>query len=129
MRLLQITALSLALGLTVLAVDPPKLTDSMKADIKLMQERVPSPEREGATVAPLKAVAAANRVFSTLPLVGLTKDQVVSLIGEPRETTAPTATTPGKMLYVFDTGPAGRQFMVALDSKGVVTGVTSQHYD
>jgi hypothetical protein len=80
-------------------------------------------------VASAKAITAANRVFSGLPLVGLTREQVILLLGKPSDFFAATTTKPGRMTYTFDSGPAGRQFLLAVDAQGKVTAVSSQHYD
>jgi hypothetical protein len=131
------TVLILLLAFTAFAADPtpapapamPKLSATMKADIETMQERVSSPDRPDYKVATPKAIGAATRVFSGLPLTGMTMEQVVLLLGKPSDYFPATSSAPGRMTYTFDNGPAGRQFVLALDPQGKITGIKAQHYD
>ena len=94
-RALSITAvlvvtLLVAGWIAWIRVAPPKLTGSMRADIQQMRERVDIPGGTGPFYASERAIAAAQHVFSALPLVGMTRQELVAVLGEPSESIAPS---------------------------------------
>jgi hypothetical protein len=102
--------------LTTLAAEPPKLTEAMRADLRLMRERVP----HGTGAYPSgNAIDAAQRVFAALPLVGMTRQDVIGMLGDP--TASPT---PAQMSYRFDGGYGGWEYLLTLDTQNRVTKVT-----
>jgi hypothetical protein len=77
----------------------------------------------------LEAVKAASRVFDTVNLVGLTREEVIARIGDPTTSSDSIYNfpfypgPPGGMVYRFDTGSHGWQFNLDLDEKGKVSKV------
>src|SRR5262249_24060869 len=76
------------------------------------------------------AVKAASRVFSTVDLIGLTREEVVARIGDPSTSSDSIYNFPfrhrpphGGMVYRFDTGSYGWQFNLHIDEKGRVSRV------
>jgi hypothetical protein len=122
--------LVLLLSIATLIAEPPKLTDAVRKDIQLMRERVSLPGGTGAVYATDRATAAARRVFATLPLVGMTRQEVVAVLGEASEFVAASSSSPaGRLLYRFDHGFDGVEFILALDASSRVIKVSSQGYD
>jgi hypothetical protein len=72
-----------------------------------------------------EAIEAASRVFNTVELVGLTPDEVVGRLGDPRAASDSIYNFPfwpppdGAMVYRFDTGAYGWQFNVVIEDDRV----------
>ena len=114
--------------------DSNKAVD-LPSDLKLMWET----QRLGGTPDPThgpnprsstaRAINAASRVFNTVELLGKTRDQVVTLLGDPKSSSDsiynfPFWPTPkGAMVYRFDSGACGWQFNIELDAEGKVSKV------
>ncbi|OWK38497.1 hypothetical protein FRUB_07617 [Fimbriiglobus ruber] len=79
---------------------------------------------------PTEAIPIASRVFNTVQLIGLRRDQIVALVGD-HHSRRPDGKynspfwppDPGDLVYRFDTGSYGWQFNVKLDGAGICTGV------
>jgi hypothetical protein len=111
-------------------IEPPKLTESVRADIRLMQERVDSPGGTGSFYAPERAIAAAQRVFAALPLIGMTRQEVVAVLGEPAESIAPSGSpVRGRLNYRFDGGYGGWEYLLTIDQHSRVTKVIESSLD
>jgi hypothetical protein len=76
---------------------PDTRSDDLAADLKLMWET------EGGASTP-KAIRAAERVFATVELAGLTRAEVIDRLGDPR--------TSSDSRYNFPFYPAGRRALV-----------------
>jgi hypothetical protein len=76
-----------------------------------------------------RAVKAASRVFNTVDLIGLTREEVIARIGDPRTSSDSVynfpfyPADPGAMVYRFDTGSYGWQFNIHFDADGRVKTV------
>jgi hypothetical protein len=106
-------------------------------DVKLMWETSHihgntgsnAPNQQGSSE---RAVKAAGRVFSTLPLVGMTRQQVLETLGDPKTSSDSIYNfpfyppTPGALVYRFDTGSGGWQFDLVLNDHDVVTKVVTR---
>jgi len=72
------------------------------------------------------AIAAADRVFNTVSLLGKTSEEVIQLLGDPRKTSNSQYNFPfyppakGALVYRFDCGTYGWQFDVIFDRHGKV---------
>ncbi len=104
------------------AFDQPPGTKStnLKRDIKTMwaTERLKDSKAFASTDA---AIAAADRVFSSVILVGKTRDEISALLGDPRRSNNSQYNFPfwpapdGAMVYRFDCGSYGWQFNILFD--------------
>jgi hypothetical protein len=107
----------------------------LAADLKLMWQTqplrsTPDPSHgknpKGSTP---EAIDAASRVFKTVKLLGLTREEVVAKIGDPRTSNDSIYNFPfwpvsrGAMVYRFDTGSYGWQFNLYFDAQGKVRKV------
>src|SRR5262249_24618833 len=76
-----------------------------------------------------RAIAAADRVFNTVELIGKTREEAVSLLGDPKSSNNSIYNFPfypaskGSLVYRFDTGMYGWQFNVVLGDDGRVREV------
>jgi hypothetical protein len=76
-----------------------------------------------------RAINAASRVFNTVELSGKTRDEVVSLLGDPKSSSDSIYNFPfwpspkGSLVYRFDSGAYGWQFNVVLGDDGRVQEV------
>ncbi len=76
-----------------------------------------------------RAINAASRVFNTVELVGMTRAEVVNLLGDPKTSSESIYNFPfwpaprGSLVYRFDCGSYGWQFNVVLDEQGKVSKV------
>jgi hypothetical protein len=76
-----------------------------------------------------RAINATSRVFNTVPLVGLTAEEVIAQLGDPRRSSDSVynfpfyPAPPGVMVYRFDTGSWGWQFNLHFDVLGKVQKV------
>jgi hypothetical protein len=85
---------------------------------------------DGQGRSPPEAIPVASRVFNTVNLVGLHRDKIAELVGNPR-TRRPGGvynfpfwpSDRGDLVFRFDTGAYGWQFNVKLDAAGVCTAV------
>ena len=107
----------------------------LKKDSKLMWETQPlrgtpdpshGPNPRASTQ---EAIEAASRVFNTVELVGKTREDVVTLLGDPKSSNDSIYNFPfwpapkGCLVYRFDCGSYGWQFNVVLASDGKVTEI------
>lgn len=75
------------------------------------------------------AIQAAGRVFSQAHLMGLTRSQVIALLGDPRTASNSGYNFPfypapaGALVYRFDTGAGGWQFNVTFGRGGLVSEI------
>ena len=75
------------------------------------------------------AIAAADRVFNTVSLVGKTREEVVALLGDPHTSNNSQYNFPfwpapkGAMVYRFDCGAYGWQFNILFDRHAKVKSV------
>ncbi|MEO6846571.1 MAG: hypothetical protein ABI443_04190 [Chthoniobacterales bacterium] len=108
------------------------LTSATAGDIKQMWETVPMASDPTKKVSSAPAVAAAHRVFMAIPLTGMSREDVISLLGDPVTSSdsnfnVPFYRPPKKgMVYRFDTGTGGWQFDLILDKKNHVTNVITR---
>ncbi|MCP4347820.1 MAG: hypothetical protein GY795_20145 [Desulfobacterales bacterium] len=99
--------------------DPEKKSSDLKADKRLMWETVPLRRNEG-MASSRGAVWAASRVFNSLELIGLSEQEVIKEIGDPKTSSDsiynfPFWQVPGNsIVYRFDTGSYGWQFNLIL---------------
>jgi hypothetical protein len=116
-------------------VDPGEKSSDLPADLKLMWET----RRLGGTLDPThgpnprcstdRAINAASRVFNTVKLVGNTRDQVVTQLGDPKSSSDSIynfpfyGAPPGTLVYRFDSGAYGWQFNVVFGNDGRVREV------
>lgn len=115
------------------AFDQPRDTKSadLKRDIKRMWAtmRLPDSPASASTDA---AIAAAERVFNTVSLVGKTREEVAALLGDPRRSNNSQYNFPfwdapkGAMVYRFDCGQYGWQFNVVFDRHAKLKSVERQ---
>ncbi|MBK1884843.1 hypothetical protein JIN85_20705 [Luteolibacter pohnpeiensis] len=109
----------------------PKLTEAQRADIKLMWETVQMQGGSKRKASSDRAQEAAHRVFSSISLTGLTRVQVISLLGDPEKASDSLYNFPfypapkGELVYRFDTGSYGWQFNISFDQRGRVIKVKS----
>jgi hypothetical protein len=110
-------------------------TADLPSDLKLIWET----QRLGGTPDPShgtnprsstdRAINAASRVFNTVELGGKTRDEVVSLLGDPKSSSDSIYNFPfwpapkGSLVYRFDSGAYGWQFNVVLGDDGRVQEV------
>ncbi|HVS73454.1 MAG TPA: hypothetical protein VHQ47_19680 [Phycisphaerae bacterium] len=114
--------------------DPGAISSDLAADSKLMWETehiggegtgVPIEHRFASTQ---RAVDAASRVFNSIDLIGLSREQVMARLGDPRTSSNsiynfPFYPAPGDdLVYRFDTGAGGWQFNIHFSS-GKVSSV------
>ena len=127
---MRTTAFSFLLCIAALAAEPLKLTDAIRSDIQLMRERVSLPGGSGPVYASARAIAAAHRVFAAVPLVAMSQQEVVALLGEPSETVLPSASSAaGRLVYRFDYGEGGWEYVLTLDTHSRVTKLRKQSYE
>jgi hypothetical protein len=117
------------------SVDPSTYSRDLPRDIKQMWETPPLSGDAGPQAGPHprgstdRAINAASRVFNTAPLVGLTREQVVALLGDPRKSNDSLYNFPfwpapaGAMVYRFDCGAYGWQFNLPIGIDGKVSAV------
>ena len=71
----------------------------------------------------------AKRVFDSVDLIGMTRDQIIALLGDPRTSNDSIynfpfyEAPPGTLVYRFDTGAYGWQFNIHFDETGLATQV------
>ena len=95
-----------------------------------MQKRVSLPGGTGAVYATDQGVVAARRIFAALPFVGMARQEVVAVLGQPSESIAPSGSpAKGRLVYRLDRGFDGVDFILTLDEQSRVTKVTSEGYD
>ena len=107
----------------------------LAADIKLMWQTEPlkgqhDPSHgKGPRASTDAAIQAASRVFNTVNLVGLTREEVVAKLGDPRTSNDSIYNFPfwparwAGLVYRFDTGSHGWQFNVYFGWTGKVRKV------
>jgi hypothetical protein len=96
---------------------PKERSADLNADIKRMWETA-----EG--VSTLESISAARRVFATVDLVGLSRSQIVSIIGDPTSERTNKYYFPfypsdhNDLVYRFDNGLFGCQYNIVFDWHG-----------
>jgi hypothetical protein len=107
----------------------------LTADLKLMWQTeplrgTPDPSHgKNPRASTDAATKAASRVFNTVNLVGLTREEVVAKLGDPKTSSDSIYNFPfhpspkGVMVYRFDTGSYGWQFNLHFDATGKVSKV------
>jgi hypothetical protein len=107
----------------------PKFSNSIRADIKLMWQTVPMSGERGKRASSERAIEAAHRVFTTVPLVGLSRQEIIQLLGDPRKSSDSIYNFPfypaarSQLVYRFDTGSGGWQFNFTFDRRDCVSKV------
>ncbi len=77
-----------------------------------------------------RAIEAAHRVFTAVQFVGLTRQELIQLLGDPQKSSDSIynfpfyPTSKDKLVYRFDTGSGGWQFDFSFDRDDHVTKVT-----
>jgi hypothetical protein len=108
-------------------VSEDKETDTssdVATDVKIMW----SAGRDGASTQ--QAIEAASRVFNTVKLEGMHRDEVAKLIGNPALRPSGIYNHPfwpaekNERIFCFDNGNYGWQFNVGFDEKGICNSVT-----
>ncbi|HEX4609528.1 MAG TPA: hypothetical protein VH092_15120 [Urbifossiella sp.] len=106
-------------------------SDDLASDLKLMWETGPMTwvadhaSRSKLASTP-EAIHAASRVFNTVELMGKTRTEVATLLGDPKSSSKSIYNFPfwplpeGAMVYRFDTGAYGWQFNVVLEDDKVI---------
>jgi hypothetical protein len=120
---------SAALGVEP-ATKAPNISKSIRADIKLMWQTVPLSGEPGRKASSSRAIEAAHRVFMAVSLVGMSQEQVIQLLGDPKKSSDsmynfpfyPTAKE--QLVYRFDTGDYGWQFDLTFDEHDRVSKMT-----
>ena len=116
-------------GCTTESADGPQWHGQSKnvpADVRAMWKTQPLESRPKEFASTERAIDAADRVFATVHLIGLTRPQVIALVGDPRTSSNSTYNFPwfpppkGALVYRFDTGAGGFQFNVLFDGHGLV---------
>jgi hypothetical protein len=111
--------------------NPQEISKSIRADIRRMWETVPMGGERTRKASSFRATEAAYRVFTSIQFVGMTRQEVIHLVGDPQKSSDsiynfPFYPTPKDMLvYRFDTGTGGWQFNFSFDRHGRVSKVTS----
>ena len=109
-------------------IKTPKVSNAVRADIKLMWETKTLHEHHR-NFPTARAMDAAYRVFTTVKFKGMTRDEVLQLLGDPRKsgvgTYATQFNTKDKLVYRFDTGFGGLQFDLAFDRHDHVIKLSS----
>ena len=115
--------------------DETRQSTSLDRDIRLMWKTQPlGRDVHGKTTPPSQAstdaaINAASRVFNTVKLVGLTREEVIAVLGEPKTSNDSQYNFPffpeseGTMVYRFDSGNYGWQFTLLFDAQGKVEKV------
>jgi hypothetical protein len=109
---------------TDLEVNPENRSKDLEQDRKLMWET-----RDGRSTE--DALRPASRVFNTIELIGLTRDEVLAQLGDPRATGTPQHSIPWfdagwrDLVYRFDNGAYGTQYNIKFDWRGRVRRVQS----
>lgn len=109
--------------------NPQGISNSIRADIRRMWETVPMEGEPAKKASSDRATQAAYRVFSSIQFVGMTRQQVIQLVGDPQRSNDsiynfpyyPTAKD--KLVYRFDTGFGGWQFNFSFDRHNRVSKV------
>ena len=122
-----VTSTTLAIELS--ATHQPAGTKSadLKHDIKEMWRTKRG--NDSTFVSSDTAIAAADRVFNTVSLVGKTREEVSALLGDPRHSNNSQYNFPfwpapkGAMVYRFDCGSYGWQFNILFDHHAKVKNV------
>jgi hypothetical protein len=110
--------------------DGTKSTD-LQLDLKLMWETQPL-RNSGRFASTDPAIAAADRVFNTISLTGKTREEVIALLGDPRQSNNSQYNFPfwpvarEAMVYRFGCGNYGWQFNVFFDVAAKVKEVERQ---
>jgi hypothetical protein len=115
--------------------DPEERSTDLATDLKgmwrtrrLRSQHDPS-HGESPRASTPAAIKAASRVFNTVQLIGLTREEVVSTLGDPKTSSDSIYNfpfypgPPGGMVYRFDTGSYGWQFNLHPDDKEKVSKV------
>lgn len=152
---LRVVAVALALVITAIVVlwwnhephpgqyDPSLPSTSLERDIRIMWKTqllkgdiesagVSTPTPHASTDA---AINAASRVFNTVKLAGLTREEVIAMLGDPRKSNDSIYNFPfypvpkGSMIYRFDSGAYGWQFDLLFDVDGKVRQVERRWID
>jgi hypothetical protein len=107
----------------------------LASDLKVMWETrridgggtgVPAEHRFASTN---RAINAASRVFNTINFQGMTREDVIRRIGDPRTSSNSIYNFPfakadaGDLVYRFDSGAGGWQFNIHFDGEGKVRAV------
>jgi hypothetical protein len=107
----------------------------LAADLKLVWQTqplrgTPDPSHgENPRASTPEAIAAASRVFKAVNPIGLTREEAVAKLGDPRTSNDSVYNFPfypvrrGVMVYRFDAGNGGWQFNVYFDAQGKVRKV------
>jgi hypothetical protein len=110
-------------------------SEDLPGDLKLMwktrrlggtHDRTHGPNPRSSTD---RAINAASRVFNTVELIGKTRDEVVTMLGDPKTSSDSIYNFPfwpapkGSLVYRFDSGAYGWQFNVVLGEDGRVREV------
>lgn len=119
-------------------VDDSEKSSNLAADLRLMWETRKLGGSHDPTHGPNprsstdRAINAASRVFNTVELVGKTREEVISLLGDPKSSSDSIYNFPfwpapkSALVYRFDSGAYGWQFNVLFDDEGKVREVERQ---
>lgn len=115
--------------------DPAMRSTNLRRDLKLMWETrwlgwtgdpTHGPNSRASTD---RAINAGSRVFNTVELVGMTREEVTALLGDPKHSSTSIYNFPfwpapeGSLVYRFDSGAYGWQFNLLFDAEGRVAEV------
>jgi hypothetical protein len=106
-------------------------------DIRLMwqtkwePDAIVGPNQIGAHVSTDAALNAASRVFNTVDVEGISRADVIAQLGDPRKSNdsvynfpfVPSAVPEGTLVYRFDSGSYGWQFVICFGDDGKVSDV------
>jgi hypothetical protein len=103
---------------------------SIRAGIRRMWETVPMEGDHSQKASSIRATQASYRVFTSIKFVGMTRREVIQLLGDPQKSSDSIYNFPfypaskDKLVYRFDTGSGGWQFNLTFDRHDRVTKVT-----
>jgi hypothetical protein len=115
--------------------DASRRSASLRSDIRAMWktrllqaivENAGTPTPHASTDA---AINAASRVFNTVKFIGMTREEVIATIGDPKASNDSIYNFPffhapkESLVYRFDSGAYGWQFNLLFDAEGKVNGV------
>jgi len=117
----------------LLAGSEKERSKNLRADLKLMWQTTPlraeASDKKRPFASTFAARDAASRVFNSVQLTGLTVEQVIARLGDPKRRSNSAYNCPfwpatdAALIYRFDTGSSGWQFDILVDSQRKVVKV------
>jgi hypothetical protein len=119
--------LLLSVALAVYGAEPAPY-EGYEQDRALLRDTY-RPPKSRTNASSVKAIQAAHRLFTKLTFVGLTRERVLAILGDPKTISdygvAALGTPDSPLTYRFDSGLGGWQFVIEFQ-RGVATKVKKQ---